>query len=166
MSHAVYTNGAFGILHQGHINILEYCRRLAGPNAPVVVGMNTDKWIIQHKGYKPPNFTTRTKELYALMSLSLDGSYYGLPLVSIVTAVDKEQDICENLAIFTKWYDIVYLVKGNEYKEYEITGHDIPKVTVVRPPVTKDIKGKQISSTQIAQELGYDRRTISCRKHR
>ncbi|MEZ6038799.1 MAG: adenylyltransferase/cytidyltransferase family protein [Planctomycetota bacterium] len=49
----VYTGGTFDILHRGHMNLLRQCRKLAGPNGTVVVGLNNDAFIERYKK-RPP----------------------------------------------------------------------------------------------------------------
>lgn len=49
----VYTGGTFDLFHAGHVDLLEYCRWLSGPNGSVVVSLNTDDFIARYKG-KPP----------------------------------------------------------------------------------------------------------------
>jgi len=38
----IYTQGAFDILHVGHINLLSKCRAIAGNTGVVVVGVSGD----------------------------------------------------------------------------------------------------------------------------
>lgn len=52
----VLTLGTFDVIHSGHMELLEYCAMLAGPEEgcnDVYVGLNTDAFIEFYKG-KPP----------------------------------------------------------------------------------------------------------------
>ncbi|MFT4840725.1 MAG: glycerol-3-phosphate cytidylyltransferase [Planctomycetota bacterium] len=49
----VYTGGTFDILHRGHLNLLQQCRKIAGPDGTVVVGLNSDDFISRYK-QRPP----------------------------------------------------------------------------------------------------------------
>lgn len=60
----VYTGGTFDALHVGHIDLLNWCRRLAG-DGEVIVSLNTDEFIQQYKG-KPPIFTYEEREAVLL----------------------------------------------------------------------------------------------------
>lgn len=49
----VYTGGTFDLFHEGHLELLEACKRIAGPEGKVVVGLNTDEFIERFKHTKP-----------------------------------------------------------------------------------------------------------------
>jgi glycerol-3-phosphate cytidylyltransferase len=49
----VYTGGTFDLFHEGHIELLEACKRMAGPHGKVVVALNTDEFIERFKHRKP-----------------------------------------------------------------------------------------------------------------
>lgn len=46
----VYTGGSFDLFHIGHLELLQACRQLAGPDGRVVVSLNTDEFISAYKG--------------------------------------------------------------------------------------------------------------------
>lgn len=48
----VYTGGTFDLFHEGHIELLRSCKRIAGDGA-VIVGLNTDEFINRFKGNNP-----------------------------------------------------------------------------------------------------------------
>ena len=48
----IYTGGTFDCPHVGHIDILRWCRNLAG-NGRVIVSLNTDEFVERFKGHKP-----------------------------------------------------------------------------------------------------------------
>lgn len=45
----VYTGGTFDVLHIGHVEFLAACRKLAGGNGEVIVGLNTDEFVMRYK---------------------------------------------------------------------------------------------------------------------
>lgn len=49
----VLTIGSFDALHVGHLELLRECRRLAGADGRVVVGVNSDAFISAYKGHLP-----------------------------------------------------------------------------------------------------------------
>lgn len=61
----VYTGGTFDRFHQGHRDLLRYCRMLAGPDGIVVVGLNTDGFVERYKGQLPAQ-TYTSRQLYLL----------------------------------------------------------------------------------------------------
>lgn len=66
----VLTMGTFDILHIGHLNLLAACRRIAGREGLVVVGLNGDKFIEQYKGEYPiMSFAERRTLLEALSTV-------------------------------------------------------------------------------------------------
>jgi glycerol-3-phosphate cytidylyltransferase len=48
----VYTGGTFDLFHEGHVELLRSCKRLAG-NGKVVVALNTDEFITRFKSNAP-----------------------------------------------------------------------------------------------------------------
>lgn len=48
----VYTGGTFDLFHEGHIELLRSCKRIAGSGS-VIVGLNTDEFIERFKHAKP-----------------------------------------------------------------------------------------------------------------
>ncbi|QGH76346.1 nucleotidyltransferase [Streptomyces phage Daubenski] len=48
----IYTGGTFDLFHEGHVELLRSCKRLAGDGA-VVVALNTDEFIERFKNNKP-----------------------------------------------------------------------------------------------------------------
>lgn len=50
MNTIVYTGGTFDLFHFGHLNLLQACHRLGDR---VVVGLNTDEFVIRYKGRRP-----------------------------------------------------------------------------------------------------------------
>lgn len=48
----VYTGGTFDLFHEGHVELLRSCKRLAG-DGRVVVALNTDEFIERFKNNRP-----------------------------------------------------------------------------------------------------------------
>jgi glycerol-3-phosphate cytidylyltransferase len=55
----VLTIGTFDLFHEGHLHLLQACRKLAGGDI-VAVGVNTDEFVKKFKGEYPVN-TERTR---------------------------------------------------------------------------------------------------------
>jgi glycerol-3-phosphate cytidylyltransferase len=49
----VYTGGTFDLFHSGHVNLLQRCKSIAGPDGTVIVSLNTDEFIFNYKGKAP-----------------------------------------------------------------------------------------------------------------
>lgn len=47
------TLGTFDPVHSGHIGLFKQCRRLAGPEGKVIVGINTDVFVLEYKRTMP-----------------------------------------------------------------------------------------------------------------
>lgn len=63
----VYTGGSFDWLHEGHLELLEACNRMAGKKGKVIVALNTDDFIIGYREKAPMfGYETRKKMLEAL----------------------------------------------------------------------------------------------------
>lgn len=49
----VLTVGSFDLYHRGHAFLLHECRKLAGPDGKVIVGVNTSEFVKSFKGHEP-----------------------------------------------------------------------------------------------------------------
>lgn len=49
----VYNGGTYDLLHPGHLYVLRECRRLAGADGEVIIGLNTDEFVERFKGHRP-----------------------------------------------------------------------------------------------------------------
>lgn len=49
----VLTVGTFDTIHAGHIGLFNQCRRLAGTDGTVIVGVNSDEFVATYKGNPP-----------------------------------------------------------------------------------------------------------------
>ncbi len=59
----VLTLGTFDMLHVGHLELLEACRKMAGPDGRVVVGLNLDEFVERYKGRAPLQPYAQREEL-------------------------------------------------------------------------------------------------------
>jgi len=48
----VYSGGTFDIPHRGHLDLLRWCREIAG-EGEVVIALNTDEFVEEYKGKRP-----------------------------------------------------------------------------------------------------------------
>lgn len=48
----IYTGGTFDLFHEGHVELLRACKRLAG-DGKVIVALNTDEFIERFKHNRP-----------------------------------------------------------------------------------------------------------------
>jgi len=53
MSFRILTIGSFTLLHPGHLELFNQCRYLAGEDGEVIVGVNSDDFILHYKGFTP-----------------------------------------------------------------------------------------------------------------
>lgn len=68
----VYTGGTFDLLHVGHLELLEACRRIAGVDGRVVVSLNRDEFVERYKGRRPvQSFAERAEMLRACRLVDL-----------------------------------------------------------------------------------------------
>ncbi len=56
----ILTMGSFDLMHTGHIELFEACRRIVGPDGHVVASVNTSDFIASFKP-KPPVQTTEER---------------------------------------------------------------------------------------------------------
>lgn len=68
----VFTAGCFDVLTVAHINLLLFCRQIAGPTGEVIVSLDTDERIKFTKGTNRPvfDFQNRRESILALTLMS------------------------------------------------------------------------------------------------
>lgn len=49
----VYSGGTFDLFHEGHVELLKACKKIAGADGKVVIGLNGDEFIERFKGKRP-----------------------------------------------------------------------------------------------------------------
>ena len=111
-SNVVFTNGAFDILHLGHVRLLEFCKSLGGY---LIVGLNSDDSVKRLKGPKRP-INNQNDRLIILKALRY-----------VDEVVIFEEDTPYNLIKEIR-PDII--VKGGDYKAGDVVGHDLARVVI------------------------------------
>lgn len=105
----VFTNGCFDALHVGHVNLLEFCKILAGPKGSVVVAVDDDEKVERDKNRKP---LFRTWERAVHLST--------IPGVDKVRTFRTDEELLE--IIKEEKPDII--VKGHDWLGKDIVGSD------------------------------------------
>jgi len=108
----VWVNGAFDVLHIGHIKLLEYAKSLGS----VRVGLDTDTRIKMLKGENRPVNTLRDRVDFL----------HAIKHVNSVAVFDTE----ERLIDLIKLYEPDYMVIGSDYKDKRIIGREYVKEVV------------------------------------
>jgi D-beta-D-heptose 7-phosphate kinase/D-beta-D-heptose 1-phosphate adenosyltransferase len=108
----VWVNGAFDVLHIGHIKLLEYAKSLGS----VRVGLDTDSRIKMLKGENRPVNTLRDRVDFL----------HAIKHVNSVAVFDTE----ERLIDLIKLYEPDYMVIGSDYKDKRIIGREYVKEVI------------------------------------
>jgi cytidyltransferase-like protein len=130
----VFTNGCFDLFHAGHIQLLLFCRSLAGCD-PLYVAIDSDKKIKRDKGKGRP-YITESERQKALFNLTMDGNPrdYGRYIVDWVHVFDTNKELKE--IIKQEKPDII--VKGNDWKGKRVIGQEKAQV-IFAPDFYKDL---------------------------
>ncbi|TVR48494.1 MAG: D-glycero-beta-D-manno-heptose 1-phosphate adenylyltransferase [Puniceicoccaceae bacterium] len=123
----VFTNGAFDLLHAGHLTYLTQARRLGDA---LVVGLNSDASIKRYKGDKRPIVPEPERALLLA----------GLAAVDLVVVFDEDEprDLIAALEP-----DI--LVKGADWAHY-VSGRDLVEARGGRVVLMDMVQGKSSSN--------------------
>ena len=118
----------FDLFHTGHVELLEYCRWLAGEKGHVTVSLNSDHFVKEFKG-KPPvmNYDERKDVLEACqyvdeVVLNIGGKDSKPAIIAvnpdvIVIGMDwLDKNYCEQMGFTTDWLN-----------EHEITLAYVPR---------------------------------------
>ncbi len=136
----VFTNGAFDILHAGHVTYLEFARRQGDV---LVVGLNSDSSVRRYKGDRRPvnPQADRAKVLAAL------------ECVDYVVVFNED----EPKALIAELLPDV-LVKGADWAHY-VSGRDIVEKRGGKVVLAKMVKGRSTSGTidRVLQAYGARR---------
>jgi len=108
----VWVNGAFDVLHIGHIKLLEYAKSFGS----VRVGLDTDSRIKMLKGENRPVNTLRDRVDFL----------HAIKHVNSIAVFDTE----ERLIDMIKLYEPDYMVIGSDYKDKRIIGREYVKEVV------------------------------------
>jgi rfaE bifunctional protein nucleotidyltransferase chain/domain len=127
-NNVIFTNGCFDILHTGHVQLLKECKKLAGDNGKVIVGLNSDASVKKLKGESRPVNDQESRKLL-------------LESLRFVDEVIIFEEETPELLIEKIRPDI--LVKGGDYSIDQIVGKQYAKKVVVFPYVD----GKSTTNT-------------------
>lgn len=105
----IWSNGAFDLIHSGHLRLLRYARSLGDK---LVVGLDTDEKITKDKGVGRP---IRTLEERREMLKALD--------VDEVVSFGSKEELRDLIKIFRP--DI--MVIGSDYQNKEVVGREFAK---------------------------------------
>jgi D-beta-D-heptose 7-phosphate kinase/D-beta-D-heptose 1-phosphate adenosyltransferase len=113
----VFTNGCFDILHPGHIQTFDFCKKQGDI---VIVGMNSDESITRLKGPERPinSFEKRLKMVESIRSVDY----------VVLFEDDTPRELLKELLP-----DV--LVKGGDYTIESIIGREYAKQTLICPLV-------------------------------
>lgn len=106
----IWVNGCFDILHTGHLDLLEYAKKLGDGHNELIVGIDSDRRVKELKGDKRPinNQDDRKRFLESLR------------FVDKVTIFDTSDEL--RRAIRDNEIDI--MVVGDEYRNKEVVGEE------------------------------------------
>lgn len=115
----VYTGGTFDLFHEGHIELLRSCKRIAGEDGKVIVGLNTDEFIGRFK-------TNLPVQEYRERKLMLESCRYVDAVVKNIGEEDSKITIEEVMlrwkvdiiAIGTDWANRDYYAQMKFTKEW------------------------------------------------
>jgi|TARA_Y100000310_G_scaffold336415_1_gene420881 rfaE bifunctional protein nucleotidyltransferase chain/domain len=127
------TNGAFDILHAGHVTYLEEAKKKCDV---LVVSINTDSSVKEYKGEGRPIMPEMER---AMIVAALDS-------VDYVTFHSERRMKAALEAIKPKYY-----IKGGDYKETELTSRDVLKQWDGEIVLIPFVKGK--STTNIVKKI-------------
>lgn len=111
----IYTGGTFNLFHEGHVELLEYCKSFAGEGGKVVVALNTDEFVARFKG-KAPTMTYSQRRAVLLATKYVDAvipNYDGedskpsmldvKPDMLVIGMDWLEKDYCKQMSFTPKW---------------------------------------------------------------
>ncbi len=129
----VFTNGCFDIIHRGHV---EYLSKAASFGDILLIGLNSDKSVRSIKGPERPVQDEQSRSIIL-------GSMFFVDAVILFDA-DTPYELIKKVQP-----DV--LVKGADYKEEQIAGHDIVKASGGKVVTIDLVKG--YSSTSIIEKM-------------
>ncbi|HMP74405.1 MAG TPA: D-glycero-beta-D-manno-heptose 1-phosphate adenylyltransferase [Kiritimatiellia bacterium] len=138
----VFTNGAFDILHAGHVTYLDFARRQGDA---LVVGLNSDASVRRYKGdLRPVNPEGERARVLA-----------GLECVDYVV-VFEEDEPAELIAAVLP--DV--LVKGADWAHY-VSGREVVEANGGKVVLADLVKGKSTTGTieRILEVYGKEKKT-------
>lgn len=86
----VLTMGTFDLLHEAHVALLAECRKLAGPDGRVVVGLNRDAFVARYKQQPTMSFEERAAVLRAVRDVDEVVENDGRDQAAVIALVDPD----------------------------------------------------------------------------
>jgi len=129
---AVFTNGAFDILHLGHLTYMTFARRQGDV---LIVGLNSDASVRRYKGDKRP--IVPQEERATMLA--------GLKCVDYVVLFDEDEprDLIAHILP-----DV--LVKGEDWAHY-VSGRDVVEANGGKVVLAKLVEGR--STTNVIKKI-------------
>jgi len=125
----IFVNGAFDVVHSGHLDLLDFAR---GLGTHLLVAIDTDRRIEYNKGKgRPFNNLKNRKQLIGMLK----------PVTSVVT-FDTDNDL---LAVLERYKPDV-MVKGSDWRGKEIIGEEYCKEVVFYERVNEESSTKILKS--------------------
>jgi len=140
----VMTLGTFDLVHSGHVKLFKKCRELSGKDG-VVVGLNTDEFILSYKGRAPIMTYEERKEMILEVGL-VDEVVPNDQTIKGSSAIETViQSGAKLIVIGSDWAKKDYPAQlGTTWDELQDLG-----ISVCFVPYTKNI-----STTEIKRRLG------------
>ena len=105
----VFTNGCFDIIHLGHLQLLNFCKKFGGK---LIIGINSDKSIRSIKGKNRPINNQKYRKTF-LEELNIADK---IIIFNEDTPLNLIKKIKPNI-----------IIKGDDYKKKNIVGIDVIK---------------------------------------
>jgi D-beta-D-heptose 7-phosphate kinase/D-beta-D-heptose 1-phosphate adenosyltransferase len=127
----IFVNGSFDIIHEGHLDLLNYAKSLS-PETYVLVAIDSDRRIAENKGPDRPFNNERNRKL--LME--------NLKAVDEVQVFDTDKDLINIIKNFSPYA----MVKGDDWQGGIIVGQDYIPRMIWYPRVKDESTTKTIQS--------------------
>lgn len=148
----VFTNGCFDLLHAGHVQLLLFCRDLAGGD-DVYVAIDSDKKIQKDKGIYRPYFS-QSERRTMLMTLTSDGHLdsrgLGKYLINWVDTFDTNADLLKLVLKVSP----DFIVKGPDWRGKKVIGSEYADVIYAPDYHHKSISTSAIEARVLAKHMG------------
>jgi len=114
--------GTYDLLHPGHLYVFRQLRHLAGDHGTVVVGLNSDEFVLEFKGHPPvQTYSQRYEMLSALRDIDHVveniGGRDAKPMIRMVRPdiiaagydwySDDDERYCKQMGMTRPWLDIM-----------------------------------------------------------
>lgn len=125
----VWVNGAFDVLHMGHIKLLEFASQFG----ELRVGIDTDERVKQFKGVSRP--LNKIEDRIDFMN--------SIKYVNSSVSFSTDQELCNRI----KEWNADIIVVGNDYKNKKVIGSHLVKEVIFFDKID------DYSSTKIIENL-------------